>query len=302
MKPSILLSSVILGCLASAGTPWVLGAEPSPIVAPAPANTAAFVKAWVDAIAQTTEPSAAVQMYAAAMTAFPDNSEIARSYVRRLVEFGLPEMASAQARHLIDQNQADGLCWAVAGYMSGKRDEPTTALVEIEGAVVALPDHPFVQRTAGQLVAWYDTRANWRTMPDEVKAAVVSIKNKLARAPTYDEAYRQASAAYVQMASGTTGAEGKVPAAGGPATPPAKTSSVVPATTLPAVPDGAGSGLTSPYYPSYYYPYNYVWTTPVVPDYYTWWPSYFSVVVVDQGRFFQHHHHEPDGADIGRSF
>src|SRR3954471_5295691 len=56
------------------------------------------VAARVDRIRRAPDPSSAVDAYTAAQAADPNNLEVERAYVYRMVELNAPELADVQAR------------------------------------------------------------------------------------------------------------------------------------------------------------------------------------------------------------
>jgi hypothetical protein len=231
--------------------------------------------------------------------------DLEHAYLHKMIDFGLPEMAVSQASDLTARNPKDGEAWAVVAYMNAKRAQggPATAaaLVNIQLAVRYAPDSPFVIRTAAQLVAWYDVRADKSQVDAAARAAVDDLQLRLANNTTYADAYMQARTDYQQMAA-QAAEPGQVQAA-----PP----------VTQATPDyGTGSVVTIPQYPaypqSYYaYPAPYYSATPYdnwwyPSGYYNswWWPGFYGGIVI--GDFDHHHddfhHHRGDFDHRGGDF
>src|SRR5881409_177389 len=80
-------------------------------------NSISSTDAAVQAIQQAPDPSAAVAAYANGIAADRRNSAIHAAYVARMVDFGLPEMASRQAQSLTTLEPRNGLAWAVVGHV-----------------------------------------------------------------------------------------------------------------------------------------------------------------------------------------
>ena len=113
-------------------------------------------------VRQAPDPSAAVAAYAAAAGRVGPNPTVDDAYVRRMVEFNLPDLAESQAQNLVKVDPANDVARAVIAYTQGRRGQAVEALgtiVQAAGGDRPVTD-PFVLRTAGQLVAWYDTRAD----------------------------------------------------------------------------------------------------------------------------------------------
>jgi hypothetical protein len=285
-------------------------------VAPAAQTAETRLAAQIQAIRQAQDPSAAIQAYHDASAGGPADVAVERAYVARMVDFGLPEMADAQAQDVIRRNPQDGLSWAVAAYMSAKRDQNDLALKDVATAVRLDPGNTFVLRTAGQVAAWYDTQAAQTRTPEEARASLAAIKAQLAGNAAYAEAYRSAGEAYRQLASADTAALATQPAAPPEEQPWVSTypysyrPTTAAATTQP--PPDTGVSDETAYNPIYvppatnytaYNDYYYNYPNPYVSyPYYndwwpgpfwgasSWWPTFGSVVIIDNN--FNHHGHK----------
>ena len=82
-----------------------------------------------------------------------------------MVDFGLPEMAYYQAQTLTTLQVNNGLAWGVVAYVDARRAQMAEAIYAINLAGQFAPDNKFVQHTAGELVAWYDLKADKATIP-----------------------------------------------------------------------------------------------------------------------------------------
>src|SRR3954452_842620 len=134
---------------------------PAIVVTPA---TAPALPPQLAAIREARDPSAAINAYANAITQANGRAEdivaAEDALVRQMVSFGLPEMADTQAQDLVARDPKNGVAWAVAAHLAAKRGDPSAALSQVEVAAERSPDDPFVQRTAGQVLAWFDARAD----------------------------------------------------------------------------------------------------------------------------------------------
>ena len=216
-------------------------------------------------------PSAAIQAYADVQTVSPGNLVAENAFVRRMVELGLPEMAESQAQDLIKRTPDDGLAWAVSAYIHAKRDQLTGALYNAAVAVELLPGDEFVQRTAGQIVAWFDS-VDKAKQTSAAKSAANAIRIRLAGRETFAKAYMQAAEALASKPSASTDTQ-----------------------TTSAVQDEPVSGLVygSSQTTSSYQSYSPVYTTPA---YSYWWPVtsfspgcwWFPNVVITPRHFPRH--------------
>jgi len=259
----------------------------NPTEAPVPDDR---LKAAIAAIGNAPDPSSAVAAYAKGAAADPDGVTLERAYVMRLVKLGLPELAEAQARDLSKRRPDDGMAMAVVAYTDARKGNTTAALQEILIADRQAGDDPFVQRTAAQLLAYYDYKADHPRMDASVRAQLEQMRTKLRKTADYAEVYNKAADAYASEPP-----DQPTPAGTGTATtPPAGSDSAVPPiyVTPPPV-----YNYTYNTYASDFAPY----TDPFACSYaaYPWWPSWWgwgpSLVVID--RSFSHRHF---GFDHGR--
>src|SRR4051812_20440014 len=193
MKRAAVVSSAILSAVLSASLPGFAQDTPQPIAPPAPApaipGNAPNVDAYAQTILQARDPSSAVQAYGVAQSAVPGDVRIEQAYVSRMVGFGLPEMADVQAQDVERRMPTDGLAWAVSAYMSVKRDQTEAGISEISLAVKYAPDDVFVQRTAGQIVAWFDTRPDKASVPVELQHTLQTVRGNLNGKAMFAQAY-----------------------------------------------------------------------------------------------------------------
>jgi hypothetical protein len=152
----------------------------------------------LEEIAGATSPSAAVEAYARARAAMPDSLAVEQVYVRRMVELGAPDMCAAQARHIVAQVRDNGLAWAVLAFNAARGADYTAALTHLVEAVRYQPRDPFVQQTAGQLLAWYETRGDSAQVSADLREALRRIRLELAGQPEFDAAYQEARTFYRQ--------------------------------------------------------------------------------------------------------
>src|SRR3954462_9556895 len=101
-----------------------------PTTAPAPTLS---TSPGAEKIREAATPSQAVEAYAAAAPGVSgdDLNAVERAYVRRMIDFGLPEMAEAQAAELTRHTPDDGVAWGVLGFMSARRNKTDDALVQM---------------------------------------------------------------------------------------------------------------------------------------------------------------------------
>jgi hypothetical protein len=298
MKPFRSLASAILVAGLMAGQPAAFATDSPATPAPAsdsnlatnPDSTAdnPAVRDAIRAIERAPDPSSAIAAYAQGVAADRDGVSVEQAYVKRLTALGLPEIAEAQARDLVKRRPDDGVAWAVVAYLDARKGDTTGALQGILIASRQAPDDPFVQRTAGQLLAYYDYKVDHTRIDGTVSAGLEKVRNTLRDRADYAQAYRRATETYDQA----------------PPAPPAAAAPRPPA-DLPPI-DADPQRAAPP--PGVYNNYTYntyaadapVYTDPFVYPYhdYPWWPSSWywgtGLIVFDNGHSHHDDHHHDD--------
>lgn len=331
MKASKFVLSAILSAVVSA-LPFSVGAQtvqpndqlpvaadqPDQLVPPPAAPAPDQNGGPTAAIQNAPDPSSAIDAYAKAQAANPNSIDNERAYVDRMVSFGLPEMAEAQAQDITRRDPNNGVAWAVVAYMNAKRNQTSGALTAIVAAAKRAPDNPFVLRTAGELVAWSDVRADKSQIPDSVKQSAEAMRKDLAQRQTYLDAYAKAHDSYQQQAQADQGQMRARPDA------------TVPYNTPPDMSDqsaygGGAAGAYAPYGPPVYTdPYAYAvypagdyypayWYPSVAYSGFWWWPTFNFGFFFNDFRFHHHffdhrgfaghdHNFNRGGRDVGSRF
>ena len=238
------------------------------------------VGAAVQAIQQAPDPSAAVAAYVNGAAVDRNDPKLSEAYVARMVDLGLPELAFHQAQALATLESNNGLAWGVIAYVEARRGNMAEAISAINLAGQFAPGNPLVQRTAGEIAAWYDVKADKATLSESARNGLATIRGLLEKRPEFANAYETAKKAYKAQAS---------------------------APEQPVESQGQSIGLqtASPtelvsYYPDYYYASGAGWVEPAP---WWWWQPVgffggfdffpFTTVVVFNHRnfFFKHHDH-----------
>jgi hypothetical protein len=295
MKKIVFVLMVGTGVLAAAA-PLLAQAAADPPQPAAPAEQPADQGALLNSIRQAPDPSAAINAYAKAQATAPDDLAVERAYVERMVSFGLPEMAETQAQDITRRDPNHGLAWAVVAYMNAKRKQTAAALTAITVAVKRAPDDAFVLRSAGELVAWYDTRADKAQIPESVKQWTEAMRSDLAQREAYADAYKQARESYQRLAADADKApEPRAEQGAGPAVVPEQGGAAYGGQTL--VPSGGAyptPAYTDPYayvaYPGYAYYPAYWYPSAIYSDLW-WWPSFGVSLGFSDFHRHRHHHH-----------
>ena len=172
----------------------------------------ASIDTAIQAIQQAQDPSAAIGAYANGFAIDRNNPRLYDAYVSRMVELGLPEMAYHQAQTLTTVQSDNGLGWGVIAYVDARRGQMTDAVSAINLAGQFAPNNPFVQHTAGELLAWYDFKADQTKVSQSAKDGLAKVRNLLDRYSTFTQAYSAAQKAYQTQ---TTPASTTAPASAG---------------------------------------------------------------------------------------
>jgi hypothetical protein len=238
------------------------------------------VAAAVQAIQQAPDPSAAVSAYVNGTAVDRNDPQLSEAYVARMVDLGLPELAFHQAQALTTLESSNGLAWGVIAYVEARRGNMAEAISAINLAGQFAPGNPLVQRTAGEIAAWYDVMADKATLSENAKRGLATIRGLLEKRPEFANAYETAKKAYKAQASAP---EQPVESQGQPM----------------GLQTASPTELVS-YYPDYYYASGAGWVEPVP---WWWWQPVgffggfdffpFTTVVVFNHRnfFFKHHDH-----------
>src|SRR6185295_16033298 len=104
---------------------------------------------------------------------------------------------------------ADPLAMGVAAYNDAARGNAPAAVANLKPALTLQPDNPFLLRTAGQIVAWYDASSDRSSLSKDDVAAVEWMRQAGAGRAEFADAYRMATDARRQ--SPTAGADTSQP-------------------------------------------------------------------------------------------
>ncbi len=282
-------SRICLGWLIANCVLPVLWAQPAP---PIPTGRAAAV----EALQQAPDPSAAVAAYASGFAIDRNDPKLYEAYITRMIDLGLPEMAYHQAQTLTTLASNNGLAWGVVAYVDARRGQMSEAISAINLAGQFAPDNKFVEHTAGEIVAWYDLKADNANLPLNAKEGVAKMRGLLEKRPTFTEAYTTAKTAYQSQASAAPGSSApSIQPTPGSAAPPQYQSAptVEPAQQVPVAPHAVPAPLvpqadysagqiaplgygTSPLPPAYYSDYNPPYYDAGLDFYSDWGPGWIA--------------------------
>ena len=253
---------------------------------------------YIDAIRNAPDPSAAVSAYARALSVDRGDWAASDTYLQRMIELGVPDMAYQQARDLTRREPDNGLAWAVVADVHARQGDFVQALSEMVTAARRLPADAFVQRVAAQLFAWYDVQADQSLVSADLKKSLDATRQEFINRAAFDEAYRQARA-LSQQANAAEGQPGE--------SAPTEPAFQPPLPQPPPIP--VDNGYTEANYEIYppaqtyindYSPYAYPLGTSLGAYSYSgsyWWPS--EPVFVYSGGHFRRHDLD---LDHGRSW
>jgi Flp pilus assembly protein TadD len=263
----------MVGCVL--GTAWGVSTDESEVAAA------------LQAIQQAPDPSAAVAAYANGVAVDRNDPKLSEAYVLRMVDLGLPELAFHQAQTLTTLESNNGLAWGVIAYVEARRGNMAEAISAINLAGQFAPDNPLVQRTAGEILAWYDVKADKATLSKSAQDGLATIRGLLEKRPEFANAYKTAKNAY--------GAKANAPEQ---AQPEEQAQPQAQSTGLQTVSPTA----TVSSYPDYFYDSGPGWVEPV--PWWWWQPVGFfagfnfvpfsTVIVFNHRKFFRDHDHHFD--------
>src|SRR5215471_9001682 len=130
----------------------------------------------IQAIKQAPDPSAVIGAYANGFAVDRNDPRLCEAYVSRMVDLGLPEIAYHQAQTLTTLQSSNGLAWGVVAYVDARRGQMPEAIAAINLAGQFAPDNKFVQHTAGEVVAWYDFKADKTQLPESVREGLIKVR------------------------------------------------------------------------------------------------------------------------------
>jgi hypothetical protein len=207
----------------------------------------------IHAITEADAPADAVAALARGMELDRGNPDLYQAYVQTMLRFDLPDLAVPAARALVALRPGDAVAWAVVGLDAARHGGLARAVTDVVLAAHLAGDDPFVLRTAGYVLAWYDTAPDRTAVPASIRASLDALRPRLADQVAFNEAYGSARAAYLARAAGTA-----APAGSQPAFPPPAPEAVAlaPGTqpALPGVPPSPAPLVTNNYYAAPYPP------------------------------------------------
>ena len=144
--------------------------------------------------ATTTEQ--ALDAYSAGSALDRDNVALQEAYVRQLISLNAPQVAEPVARRLVGISPNNPFAWSVLSVSEAKRGNMVDALTDIALAARKLPEDPFVQRTSGELLAWYDNAPRKPQLSASLQSDLQAARQNMAASGAFTDAYDKASNFY----------------------------------------------------------------------------------------------------------
>ena len=180
-------------CLSRAADPAAATSRPADRVAP-------FLKV----IREAGDYRVVMRAYARACAIDRNDLRLHRAYMRRMLRFGLPQIAYYPALALTRLDPKDGTAWGVVGYVHGRRGRLAEAFVATIRALERKPSDPSILHNAGQLAAWYDHDPALPRVPDSARRTLANLREKVSKNPIYARAYAEIARAYKRQAEAAT--------------------------------------------------------------------------------------------------
>lgn len=154
------------------------------------------VRAQIRVIRATNDPHEAMTSYARGCTADRTNIGLHDVYLRRMLTFGLPQIAQYPARVLVGLDPANGLAWGVVAHTEGKSNRMSKAFEAAMRAAELVEKNPSVLHNAGQMVAWQERSGESAKLSGQLEARKKKVKKVGGSNKHYTKAYEKISAAY----------------------------------------------------------------------------------------------------------
>lgn len=181
------------GLLVAACVGGAAGGEPATKEAESPA-------AFVRTIQQQENPTLITIAYGRGAEMFPRSVQLHEAYVRRMIASGMVELAYQPAQVLTGLDAGHGLAWAVLAHMHAGREEYPKALAAAIKAAEHARDDPFVLGVAGQMVAWFDHRAQQETVAQSLRQSLAELRGELEKREDFTKGYKAAKVFFEELA------------------------------------------------------------------------------------------------------
>ena len=168
-----------------------------------------------EAINSAPDPSSAIEAYARGLSGGTAATvQLQRAYVQHMVSHGAPDLADAQAHDLVNRGAADATARGVAAYNDAARGDVKAAVGNLRLALIGRPTDPFILRTAGQVVAWYDSQKDRSSLSKDDVTGIEWLRAAGKQHQEFADAYAMAAEA-LQPAPSAASSPGQTPATRG---------------------------------------------------------------------------------------
>lgn len=149
--------------------------------------------------AKTADEAAAA--YARGCTIDRRSVRLQRAYLRRMLQFGRPDIAMLSAETLSKTDPTNGLAWGVVAYVWATRSQYPRALPVGLKAAELEPENPSICQNAAQLLVWYEQATPKPSVPASVQETIKKFQSASRSNKTFAAAYKQAKAAFGDIAN-----------------------------------------------------------------------------------------------------
>ena len=179
---------------------------PAGEVATAPAtrpakDSAKLLAPYIQTIRESTTHTEVMGAYARGCAIDRYSPPLHDAYMRRMLKYGMPQIAIYPAKQLVNLDPANGMAWGVMGYIHGKKEELVEAFHATVRAAQYEGENPSILHNAGQLVAWYERSPDTPKVSDAARRILNVIRVNLARQDAFVKSYTEMSEAYREYAA-----------------------------------------------------------------------------------------------------
>jgi len=160
---------------------------------------AAQIDPYVQALRSAKDPSAAIAAFSGGLAVDARSVELHEAYLRRMVNFGMADATSLQAKTLVELDADNGLGWAVIAFVNAQRGQIEQSISAMVKAVRKLPDDRFVLYTAGQLLAWYDHAPGPLAITQAARNTLEEFRRDLSGSKAFAAGYQATRDALVEQ-------------------------------------------------------------------------------------------------------
>jgi hypothetical protein len=183
--------------VAAPPTPAPVTVAAAPTTAPAVDARSVLLLSAIYELQAAPTSEAAKTAYARGVAIDPRNVALNRLYVQRMVDLESPELGYDAAQIVVSSVPTDGLARAVLAFTQAERGLMDLAARNIDIAVKSESRDPFVQDTAGHLLAWFDRAVAENSIPATTQSALRRVHLALDNEIVFGEAYQDASLYYL---------------------------------------------------------------------------------------------------------